>query len=412
MDKEHYKEMVSTLNELEQSGELNGKKLYLFGHCNATEELADLLIERHYKPIAILDNNTAKHGKNYRNILIKAPKEILSENQEKTFVCIAARAYAAMASQLKRLGYKGQVRKLVDYNSYADYSLSEDTIQRMKAREAAGEKKLHTLKKKYLDCLVILCPFAALGDIYFCMSYLKYFLEKRNKGKCVVGVIGSACAQVVSLFGENNVEIFSQKDMDEMIQAALFMRDADTFIPHQDRPYVVDLSRVLYKKLIPLEQIYCCGVFGLPKGTKPIEPFVFKDYPALDSVPEGKAVILSPYAKSVTTLPESIWQRIVECYRKQGYKCYTNVAGDERPLEETEAINPSIAEIKSVVERAGTFIGIRSGLCDVLRTVRAKKTALYPDYNYCDTQWKAIDMYALEGWDNRVVKDDFIWRMN
>ncbi|EOS76585.1 hypothetical protein C819_01857 [Lachnospiraceae bacterium 10-1] len=412
MDKEHYNEMVSALNVLEQSGELKEKKLYLFGHCNATEELAGLLIERQYKPTAILDNNTAKHGKNYRNIPIEAPQTILSDDQEKAFVCIVARAYAAMASQLKGLGYKGQIRKLVDYNSYAEYSLSEDTRSRMKRREVQGEEKIRALKKKYPGCFVILCPFAALGDIYFCMSYLQYFLEKRNRRQCVIGVIGSACAQVVNLFGENNVEVFSQKDMDEMIQAALFTKDADTFIPHQDRPYVVDLSRALYGKLIPLEQIYCCGVFGFPQNTKPVEPSVFKDYPALGSISEGKAVILSPYAKSVTALPESIWRGIVEFYIKQGYKCYTNVAGDERPLEGTEGINPSIAEIKSVVERAGTFIGIRSGLCDVLRTARAKKTALYPDYNYCDTQWKAIDMYALEGWDNRVVKDDFVWRIN
>lgn len=412
MDKEHYDEMVLALDVLEQSGELFGKKIYLFGHCNATEELADLLIERQYKPVAILDNNVDKHGRNYRDILIEAPQAILLDDPEKTFVCIVARAYAAMASQLKRLGYKGQIRKLVDYNSYADYSLSEDTIDRMKIREAAGEEKLHTLKRKYFDCLVVLCPFSALGDIYFCMSYLKYFLEKRSKSNCVVGVIGNACAQVVNLFGKYNVEVYSQKDMDEMIQAALFTKDADTFIPHQDRPYVVDLSRALYRKLIPLEQIYCCGVFGLPKDTKPVMPYAFRNYPALSSIPEGKAVILSPYAKSVTALPENIWQEIVDSYIKQGYKCYTNVIGDEKPLDGTQAVSPQIAEMKSVVEWAGNFVGIRSGLCDILRTARANKTALYPDYNYCDTKWKAIDMYALEGWDNRVVKDDFIWQMN
>lgn len=412
MDKEHYDEMVSALANLEQSGELSGKKLYLFGHCNATEKLADLLIEKQYKPVAILDNNADKHGKNYRDIIIEAPQTILSDDQEKTFVCIVARAYAAMASQLKRLGYKGQIRKLVDYNSYADYSLSDETIKRMRVREAEGEDKLHALKAKYPGCFVVLCPFAALGDIYFCMSYLKYFLEKRNKSKCVIGVIGNACAQVVSLFGGYNIEVFQQKNMDKLIQAALFTKDTDIFIPHQDRPYVVDLPKALYRNLIPLEQIYCCGVFGLPKDTEPVRPAAFKDYPELNHIPAGKAVILSPYAKSVTALPENIWQEIVGSYIKQGYKCYTNVIGDEKPLDGTQAVSPQIAEMKSVVEWAGNFVGIRSGLCDILRTARANKTALYPDYNYCDTKWKAIDMYALEGWDNRVVKDDFIWQMN
>lgn len=33
--------------------------------------------------------------------------------------------------------------------------------------------------------------------------------------------------------------------------------------------------------------------------------------------------------------------------------------------------------------------------------------ALYPDYNYCDTKWKAIDIYALEGWENIEVGGEF-----
>ena len=73
-------------------------------------------------------------------------------------------------------------------------------------------------------------------------------------------------------------------------------------------------------------------------------------------------------------------------------------------------IGPAISEIQSVAERAGIFIGIRSGLCDVLREAACRKVALYPDYFYCDTQWKAIEMYALEGWENIVVKEGFRWK--
>ena len=63
----------------------------------------------------------------------------------------------------------------------------------------------------------------------------------------------------------------------------------------------------------------------------------------------------------------------------------------------------------SLVEWAGTFVGIRSGLCDVLKYAACDKTALFPDYYYCDTKWKAIDMYAIDGWRNIVVKDGFVW---
>ena len=54
--------MIESFKELENTEAIQGKQIYLFGHCNATEELADLLLEHQYRPIAILDNNIVKCG--------------------------------------------------------------------------------------------------------------------------------------------------------------------------------------------------------------------------------------------------------------------------------------------------------------------------------------------------------------
>ena len=411
MDRPHYGEMVENLNGLLEKDAIQNKKIYLFGHCNATEELADLLLERDFPVTAILDNNIAKHGKDYRNIAIIPPQDILHEKPEDTVVCIAARAYAAMKDQLRRIGYRGQIYKLVDYNSYAEYSLSEDTIAEKKRRVERGIALLQGLGEKYPGYFRILCPFSALGDIFIMMSYLPHFLKKRGIARCVVGVVGNACAQVVQIFGIDSVEVFTQKDMDETIQAVLYTNDPNSFIAHQDRPYVVDLHRALYAKCIPLEQIYCCGVFGLPADTVPCKPTELKQCSGLERIEQGNAILFSPYAKSVTALPGSLWEQIVDSYLQKGYQCFTNVVGDEQPLDGTQPISPKIAEIQSLAEYAGAFIGIRSGICDVLKYAKCKKIALYPDYNYCDTQWKAIDMYAITGWENIVVGEDFQWEM-
>lgn len=403
MDKLHYAEMVSNLDRLTEEHVIQDKIIYLFGHCNATEELADLLLDREFVIEAILDNNTVKHGMVYRGISVRAPQEILREKGEKTIVLIVARAYAAMAAQLERLGFQGSIRKLVDYNSYADYSLSDETFSRMTLRKQRGSFLLSEFNKKYPGSFRFLCPFSALGDIYIMMSYLPHFMKKRGIEHCVVGVIGNACAQVVRLFDICPVEVFPQQSMDEMIQAALYERDNHTFIPHQDRPYVINLSKALHHKMIPLEKMYCCGVFGLPWDTQPYQPVNFAEYSDLEVIPEGRAVILSPYAKSVTALPGVVWEQVVTHYTNKGYQCFTNVAGEEKPLKGTMAISPLISEMKSVVERAGIFVGIRSGLCDVLKGVNARKIALYPDYNYSDTKWKVLDIYELDGWENIVV---------
>lgn len=427
MDRLHYEEMVSNLDKLICNHTIQNKAIYLFGHCNATEELADLLLQRGFSVKAVMDNNAEKQGGTCCGIPIVPPADILNEPLNDTVVCIVARAYAAMKEQLRKMGYQGEVQKLVDYNSYAEYSLSEDTIRRRQERVKDGILIKRRLEQKYPGCFKVLCPFSALGDIFFAMSYLPYFLEMRNVRKCVIGVIGGACAQVAELFRTDvsggrkagmlfqeqlYIEAFSQKDMDELIQACLYTRDSNSFIAHQDRPYVVNLHKALYVKCIPLEQIYRCGVFGLPEDVKPVKPRTEKlrQYPGLQNICKGKAVIFSPYAKSVTALPESLWEDIVRYYKGKGYQCLTNAVGEEQALAGTLRISPAICELQSVAEHAGTFIGIRSGLCDVLKYAECKKTALYPDYNYCDTKWKAIDMYALEGWENIVVKDDFQWK--
>lgn len=118
--------------------------------------------------------------------------------------------------------------------------------------------------------------------------------------------------------------------------------------------------------------------------------------------------IFSPYAKSVTAIDPKVWEEAVNYYTGAGYKCYTNAIGDEKPLDGTDAISPSLLEIRSVVERAGTFVGIRSGLCDILREANAKKIALYPDYNYCDTKWKSIEMYTIEKFDYNLLATEAI----
>ena len=121
----------------------------------------------------------------------------------------------------------------------------------------------------------------------------------------------SGIVEVEGTIFECHIEIFSQKDMDEIIQGALYTKDENVYIPHQDRPYVINLSKALYIKKIPLEQIYCCGVFGLPAETKPILPSGFVNYSNLKDISENNAVILSPYAKSVTALPIYVWEQIV-----------------------------------------------------------------------------------------------------
>ena len=413
MEKKLYREMVENINILEEEYQLSSRKLFLFGHCNATLELIDLLESKGIKTAAILDNSEGKQGLEYKGAIVVYPKQIGKlagdDPANDSVVLITSRFYAAMLQQLRGLGYNGPVRKVIDYNTYAEYSLSDDTIARMKARERHGTALLQELSGKYDRYFKVFCPFNALGDIYFMISYWEAFAKSRGVVDVVFCVLNRALSDVIHMFGDYIVEVYPQKELDAMIQSVIYTQDENCFIAHQDRPYVVNLSKALYIKKIPLEKIYCCGVYGLPADTAPSKPRqdlpIYKD---TMSIPDGKAVIFSPYAKSVTAIDPKVWTEAVLYYNGAGYKCYTNVIGDEKPLDGTEAISPSLLEMRSVVERAGTFVGIRSGLCDILREAKAKKIALYPDYNYCDTKWKAIEMYYIEQFDYNLLATEVI----
>lgn len=404
MESTYYNEMRKNFQE--NRARILGKVVFLFGHCEATLILADFLIDNGAVPRAILDNSRQKQGKEYKGIPVVSP-EIVKTFSEGAVVLIVIRFYETMYAQLRRLGFQGEVIKLVDYNSYAEYSLALETRKRKYKRMLQGKDVLDTLKKRCEGRFLVFCPFNALGDIYFCMSYLIEYLDRRKIKKYAVCVPTESCAAVARLFGTECVVVYSQKELDSLIQAVIYTQDNDCYIVHQDRPYVVNLHKILYMKKIPLEKIYCCGIFGLSADTEPMEPYGWINYSKIEEIQEGKSVILSPYAKSVMALPGQIWTDIIKIYTKRGYQIFTNVSRDEEALPGSEPLRAEINAMKSVVERAGTFIGIRSGLCDVIRTADCKKVALYPDYYYCDTKWKSVDIYSIEGFENIVVGEDY-----
>lgn len=415
MEKERFDEMMENLRRLADAGILSSKdasnEVFLFAHCGATMELADELLAMGVKPKGILDNNSDKYGLNYKGIPVCEPRTAL--DADNAIILIVSRFYEQMASQMRKLGFKGDIEKLTDYNTYAEYSLSPGTLIRKSERLNRGIERLDRIKSDYKGYLIVFCPFPALGDVYFCMSYLKAYMDANGYGKCLVCVVGNAQMQVAELFDYAKILVFKQKDIDEVIQAVIYTGDPDCYIAHHDRPYVVDLHRALYKKCIPLEMIYKCGVFGLPQDTVPVKPLKWEkfEFPKRNDEVSVKTAIIAPYAKSVASIPKQLWSDIIRNLIANSYTIYTNVVGDEKPLDGTEPVSPSIAQMKSAVEQADIFIGIRSGMCDVIRTAECKKIALYPDYFYCDTKWKSIDMYSLDGFENIVVEEGDTWEM-
>lgn len=390
---------------LHAAGAFAGRRVWCFGHTQATLELLHLFAAAGITVHGILDNSRAKQGSVVAGVTIVAPAAFLETATEQDTVCIASRAYAAMARQLTDGGFRGRIEKLRDFNTFADYSLASDVRAEKAARAERGRALWRELRQAHPAPCYVVFPFGTLGDVCHAMGYLDAWCARERIRARQIVVAGATSAQVVALYGETAVS-YPQAQMDELVQGALAEQAADVHIIHHDRPYTNYMIRLLRNVFVPFDAFYRDGVYGLPQETKPVLPSHFAAPTDDYGIQPGQAVILAPQAKSVTELPQGFWETEVAHWQAAGKQVYTNVAPGEKPLTGTQSLDVSLAELQPLAERAGTFVALRSGICDVLAAAHCRKIVYFPDARYSDTPWPVAAFFHMDGWENIIVRKD------
>jgi len=374
--------------------DLRNLQVFAFGHCNATEKMIDNFS---VKVVAILDNNKAKQGKSYKGVPIVSPEYIRDFTAANSIVLIANRFYEQMREQLRKMGYDGRIVKTLEYNSFAEYSLSQETINRKTERMLRGKDTLEKIRAKHPKEHLIVCPHNALGDVYWAMSFLPAYMEKNGIADAVAIANGESSRQIAEMFGCANITL-SNSEMDEFTQALIFNEEQNCIIAHHDKIYTDNSIKYLNNHFISFIDFYKYIVFGLDKSAEPVKPKQNLPFENAVGIQQGKTLIISPYAKSVVLPPSEFWQNTIHEYKSKGFMVCTSVIGSETPLENTVPISFPLNQAISAVEYAGHFIGIRSGLCDVINSAECNKTVVFPDCIYSTTKMKVADFFALPGW--------------
>lgn len=396
-------EMAGNVSALLESGCLADKAVFIFGHCNAAEKMIDLLLAGGVTPAAILDNNQSKQGQTYNGVPVRNPASIHAGAPSASAVLIASRAYAPMTAQLRRMRYRGEVHKVVDYNTFAEYSLSDEVFARKKERVLRGMETLARIRKAHEGRYLVVCPNNALGDVYLALAYLPEYRRRRRIGETVVAVTGHGCRQVAELFETAHVAVLERDSMDELVQAILFTDDENCIIAHHDRPYTDNIIKYLDRRFLSFADYYRIGVYGLERDTEPTPPAGHAPYAGVADMPERRSLILSPYAKSVVQLPHDFWVDFAGKFAAEGLLVYTNVVGDEEPIRGTIPLAIPLNQIVSAAEHAGHFAGVRNGLCDVVADAKCRKMVFFPDCIYSTTNVGVCDFFGMPGWENYVV---------
>ena len=98
-------------------------------------------------------------------------------------------------------------------------------------------------------------------------------------------------------------------------------------------------------------------------------------------LPEKKTVVLAPYVNSFENeLSPEWWENLANRLKSKGYTVVTNCFGDEIPINGTESVLFNYEELNILMEACGLFIGMRSGLCDILSESNCKKIIIYQNF--------------------------------
>ena len=236
----------------------------------------------------------------------------------------------------------------------------------------------------------IYAHYASSGDVYVSCGMLRSYLKKNGRSEdYVLAVRGAASASVARLLGIDNTAQLNTRQSYNLVNFFCFSPKG---LPRMEFLYYLTTHTTIAMRTIGLhgvflyeQNLHCvfpgltAGDFELPRFAEEHHSFADRIFRELELKP-GKTALLSPYAYSLSIDGQGFWETLAARLRERGYSVCTNVGNDrEKPVPGTEAVSIPHEQLKNFLERAGMFIGLRSGLCDVISTIKCKKIILYPD---------------------------------
>lgn len=372
---------------MELSSHITQREIVIFGVGKINEQLIFVLEECQIQVKYVIDNGINWIGKKFNKIEVTTAREFLRKKRNNIFIPMVSRYYSEMKQQLENAGYtEGEdFIQLIEMEQHNIWNImNEKELEQKLGEVAAGYEQYKLLRKSYGDEYVIwLNPAVSIGDIFLMGMYIEQYCEK--KPECAFAFCSSTQEKIARAYGIPNVILLGKQEMNNLLLYAQLMEFEKVNIKllHTGVIHYKLWSRMLTRAGIPWVDHYR-ELFGLPGTALPKnhKRDVFhadegrQQYNFID---KGQTVIIAPYTNTVASESILFWENLVQRLVQKGYRVYTNVAGDETPIKNTEALRIPIQDVQAVVEKAGYFIGMRSGICDILINADCTKIVLYSD---------------------------------
>lgn len=416
--------ITDTLEGYINNGFFDNKGPVIFGCTIYARDIRDTLKKNGIETEAFIDNNPDKIGKDCLSLKVYAPQQYLCPYKDDAAVIVCSRYYYEMIRQLNQWGYE-------ENRDIVNIPVSECEIEEKDTRELfdagfetvdRGYGVYKALQDKYgEECRIMPCPYPGTGDVYMACSLLPHYLQRENINQFVLLVIGESCRRTAALFAIEHIEKITQEEMSSLLKAWEFAGSNRMKV----KPLLYwgwRTKKFLYADQYPqitFHEMFQYDVYGFDEKKKEIPPVFCKDKSYAEELfsrlglKKGQTVILAPYAGSFQSeMGIAAWERLTEGLLQKGYVVCTNCCGDrEQPIKGTVPIFFPYEEAVNILEYAGGFIALRSGLCDIVSQAKCKMVIIYENgfnaarYDYFSLKKMGLNKEAFEYvWEDNVLE--------
>lgn len=411
------------ISRLIRRGGLCDKQIVLFGASSFSKEIKSCLIEQGFAVSGVIDNDSRKIGTECMGLMVRKPEEALLPCSGNIVVLILSGGfYREMVFQLAQMGYNKNKSVFI-----LNFKINESLpcLSYMLASTIRGIIAYRKLTKRFpANQCVFVAPYTGTGDIYLVGLLFNEYLRAHGITDYIFVVVSGACKKVAEMFDIKNTVIMKPTVTDDMISCKTFLRS--------DRPLTVlndgwlgePTQWIRGYKGLNFEKMFRYFVFGFDDSVEFMLP-PQRDYSdeidklfRENGLIKGKTVVLSPYSNTLFELPDGFWESIVRHCRSLGFTLCTNCAGKtEKPVAGTVPIFFPLGKAIAFMDAAGYFIGVRSGLCDIISLSRCKKIILYEKqgffykcspYEYFSLEKMGLCNDAIELEYQSGIKDDLL----
>lgn len=267
------------------------------------------------------------------------------------------------------------------------------------------------IKHRYSNNVHIVFMRGATGDTFLVGRWIKAYLEKNGIESFIFVGDAGGIIQIMRLYGFENVISLSHFMAVCLQQFSIIMDlEGKDFHSMFLWPHTRYFNRCRVRMIRPFTfyDTYKYYVFDFYKDIR-IIPTTRPYFNSIDTLKllTSKSIILAPYANSIKVYTDDLWIQLIQKLKMNQYNILINCTNYENSFG-CKQIFFNYNDSKAILEQAECFIGLRSGLCDVISSAKCKKIVLYPQIkklNYSEHR-SDIEFCSLKtlGLCNEVVE--------